>query len=205
MRDLELTWLHSVGKVLRGGGGVLSRISEAQTKRDRNKQLCSKAAIGDEAAIRELVKAGADPGYKVRINVLIRAIDYSFRDDAAGFRLDQIGGFVLLQRLVGSWLHALACHKLLRVVAVQDLEAWSARGPRPCAIRPGSAARRGRDTALARHLGSELPCNPVPPCRVCEARVMRHPKPRVSLPSPELSPCEGPRRAGRATQRLISV
>ena len=75
MRDLELTWLHSVGKVLRGGGGVLSRISEAQTKRDRNKQLCSKAAIGDEAAIRELVKAGADPGYKVRINFLIRAID----------------------------------------------------------------------------------------------------------------------------------
>ena len=45
---------------------MLSRIGEAHTKRQRNKQLCSKAAIGDEASVRELVKAGADPGYKVQ-------------------------------------------------------------------------------------------------------------------------------------------
>ncbi len=62
-----VTLVCNTGSVLRtrGGGGVLSRMSEAQTIRERNKLLCKKAAAGDEAAVRQLVKEGADPGYKV--------------------------------------------------------------------------------------------------------------------------------------------
>jgi hypothetical protein len=51
---------------VRGGGNVLSTMGEARIKGERNKQLCKKAAMGDEAAVRQLVKEGADPGYKVR-------------------------------------------------------------------------------------------------------------------------------------------
>ncbi len=40
-------------------------MSEARTIREHNKLLCKKAAAGDEAAVLQLVKEGADQGYKV--------------------------------------------------------------------------------------------------------------------------------------------
>jgi len=65
--------IQTAGQVLRTrGGGFFSRISESLKARERNKQLCSKAAIGDEAAVRALVKAGADPGYKVDTDAVSR-------------------------------------------------------------------------------------------------------------------------------------